>query len=115
MKRIELIKHLKHHGCELLREGGKHSVFINPSQGKAGSVPIKGKADEDSDLDIVALIDEKNPDIVKSLEDTAYQIMWDHDFKPVISLKVFVESEFIDAVNKGFPFYKNVLKEGIVV
>lgn len=76
---------------------------------------VKEEADEDSDLDIVALIDEKNPDIVKSLEDTAYQIMWDHDFKPVISLKVFVESEFIDAVNKGFSFYKNVLKEGIVV
>ena len=39
MKRSELIKHLRHHGCELHREGGKHSVFINPAQRKASTVP----------------------------------------------------------------------------
>ncbi len=30
MKRRALESHLKHHGCELLREGGRHSVFWNP-------------------------------------------------------------------------------------
>ncbi|HUT86421.1 MAG TPA: type II toxin-antitoxin system HicA family toxin [Elusimicrobiales bacterium] len=29
MKRKELIKHLKKHGCELTREGGKYSIFVN--------------------------------------------------------------------------------------
>lgn len=27
MKRRDLIRHLEAHGCELLREGGKHSVY----------------------------------------------------------------------------------------
>ena len=76
---------------------------------------VRGEAPEDSDLDVVVLIDEKNPEVVESLENIAYRIMWDHDFKPIISLKVFVESEFNDAVNRGFSFYRNVLKEGISV
>ncbi len=29
MKRRNLIRHLEAHGCELLREGGNHSVYVN--------------------------------------------------------------------------------------
>jgi mRNA interferase HicA len=29
MKRIDLIRHLEQHGCEFLREGGNHNVYIN--------------------------------------------------------------------------------------
>ena len=29
MKRRELIRHLNAHGCELLREGANHSIFVN--------------------------------------------------------------------------------------
>jgi len=29
MKRKELIRHLERHGCVLLREGAKHSRYIN--------------------------------------------------------------------------------------
>jgi mRNA interferase HicA len=29
MKRLELVRYLQKHGCELLREGGKHTVFVN--------------------------------------------------------------------------------------
>ena len=30
MKRRDLIQHLESHGCELLREGGRHSWWHNP-------------------------------------------------------------------------------------
>ena len=39
MKRRQLLKHLKKHGCELLREGGNHSVYWNPSQRLTTAVP----------------------------------------------------------------------------
>lgn len=39
MKRIDLVRHLQDHGCELLREGSKHSIYINRSAGKATTVP----------------------------------------------------------------------------
>ncbi|WP_411725572.1 type II toxin-antitoxin system HicA family toxin [Methyloglobulus sp.] len=39
MKRSELIRYLKAHGCELLREGGRHSWWHNPEQNKRSAVP----------------------------------------------------------------------------
>lgn len=75
----------------------------------------KGKATEDSDLDVIVLVDKITSDIEKCLNDTAYQVMWDHDFKPIISLKVFAEAKFNNAISKGFSFYRHVEKEGISV
>ena len=39
MKRIDLIRHLEHHGCTLLREGGSHSVYVNRAIKKSSAVP----------------------------------------------------------------------------
>jgi len=39
MKRYDLIKYLRSHGCELLREGAKHSWWHNPAQNKRAAVP----------------------------------------------------------------------------
>ena len=39
MKRVDLVRHLETHGCSLLREGGRHSVFVNRTSGKASAVP----------------------------------------------------------------------------
>jgi mRNA interferase HicA len=39
MKRRDLIRHLLEHGCELVREGGRHSWWINTSQNKRSAVP----------------------------------------------------------------------------
>jgi predicted RNA binding protein YcfA (HicA-like mRNA interferase family) len=39
MKRRDLIRHLERYGCVLLREGGKHSVYVNRGPGKSSTVP----------------------------------------------------------------------------
>lgn len=39
MKRVELIKHLKRHGCCKLREGANHSVWYNPASNRQTAVP----------------------------------------------------------------------------
>lgn len=39
MKRQELIRHLESHGCYLLREGGKHSIYVNPANDQTSAVP----------------------------------------------------------------------------
>jgi mRNA interferase HicA len=39
MKRVDLIKHLERHGCEFLREGGSHTIFMNRPVKKVSSVP----------------------------------------------------------------------------
>jgi mRNA interferase HicA len=39
VKRRELVRHLARNGCELLREGANHSIYVNRIAGKASAVP----------------------------------------------------------------------------
>lgn len=39
MKRRALLRHLRSQGCELLREGKRHSVYWNPQNERASTVP----------------------------------------------------------------------------
>ncbi|MHB8844062.1 MAG: type II toxin-antitoxin system HicA family toxin [Nitrospirota bacterium] len=39
MKRIDLIRHLEKLGCELFREGGSHTVYINRTAKKTSTIP----------------------------------------------------------------------------
>ncbi|MFN7733847.1 MAG: type II toxin-antitoxin system HicA family toxin [Pirellula sp.] len=39
MKRRELEQHLQSHGCELLREGAKHTLYFNPANSQTSAVP----------------------------------------------------------------------------
>ncbi len=39
MKRRDLIEKLEQSGCELLRHGGKHDIYHNPSSGRSEPVP----------------------------------------------------------------------------
>jgi hypothetical protein len=39
MKRTDLVRHLEAQGCYLLREGAKHSVFVNPANNQTSAVP----------------------------------------------------------------------------
>jgi predicted RNA binding protein YcfA (HicA-like mRNA interferase family) len=39
MKRLDLLRHLERHGCALLREGGRHSVYVNRATRKSSTVP----------------------------------------------------------------------------
>lgn len=39
MKRHELIRQLESHGCYLLRDLSKHSVYVNPANNRTSAVP----------------------------------------------------------------------------
>jgi len=39
MKRIDFVKHILRHGCSLVREGAKHSVFFNAETGRTSTLP----------------------------------------------------------------------------
>ena len=39
MKRRDLVRYLEQHGCEFLREGGNHTVFVNRRTRKSSTVP----------------------------------------------------------------------------
>jgi predicted RNA binding protein YcfA (HicA-like mRNA interferase family) len=37
MKRIDLIAHLEKHGCQFLREGHSHTIYVNRAERKVSS------------------------------------------------------------------------------
>ena len=39
MKREDLLRHLRIYGCYLKREGGAHSLWVNPASGLIQAVP----------------------------------------------------------------------------
>lgn len=39
MKRYDLIRHLEAYGCRLLREGGRHSIYVNSAANATSAVP----------------------------------------------------------------------------
>lgn len=39
MKRRKLIRHLEKQNCIFIREGGNHTIYKNPSNGKMSAIP----------------------------------------------------------------------------
>jgi predicted RNA binding protein YcfA (HicA-like mRNA interferase family) len=39
MKRTDLIRHLEKEGCEFLREGGSHTVYVNRKAKRVSTIP----------------------------------------------------------------------------
>ncbi len=46
MKRKEFIRYLRSQGCEMLREGGRHSWWHNPALNKRSAVPRHTEIDD---------------------------------------------------------------------
>lgn len=46
MKRRDLERHLQSNGCELLREGAKHSLYFNPANNQTSAVPRHREIDD---------------------------------------------------------------------
>jgi len=46
MKRNDLLKYLRSHECEFIREGSRHSWWWNPSQNKRSAIPRHAEIDD---------------------------------------------------------------------
>jgi mRNA interferase HicA len=46
VKRVDLLKHLRAHGCRLLREGRGHSVWVNPANQRQSAIPRHREVDD---------------------------------------------------------------------
>jgi predicted nucleotidyltransferase len=69
----------------------------------------------DSDLDVLVTVANLTPELADALQEAAYQVMWEHDFTPLISLQVLDVKDFAAYHDQGFSFYRKVAREGISV
>ncbi len=61
MKRKEFLRHLRAHGCVLKREGKKHSLYQNLSNGAIEAVPRHVEIDNKLVEKICNMLDIKRP------------------------------------------------------
>lgn len=61
MKRRDLVRHLERHGCELLREGAKHSVYVNRKARKSSTIPRHREINEGLARKICRDVEVPNP------------------------------------------------------
>jgi mRNA interferase HicA len=47
MKRIDLVRHLENCGCQFLREGSRHTVYVNRKEKKASTIPRHREINDD--------------------------------------------------------------------
>jgi len=72
---------------------------------------VRGDFSQDSDLDILLIVQDKNRERKEQIYDILLDI--DLEFDPKISLKIFSKDEFDRNKKLGSPFVFNVEKEGI--
>jgi predicted RNA binding protein YcfA (HicA-like mRNA interferase family) len=46
LKRRDLIRYIQKNGCEFLREGGDHTVYVNRKERKVSTIPRHREIDE---------------------------------------------------------------------
>ena len=46
MKRVERLKHLRKHDCEMIREGGRHSWWSNDRGDRRSAIPRHREIDD---------------------------------------------------------------------
>ena len=59
----------------------------------------------ESDVDVLALLDEKSPQVAEALREAAYQTMWICDFRRLLSLKILSLTEYEDRLAKSYSFH----------
>ena len=74
---------------------------------------VRGDETPNSDLDILIIVTNKSKKLEKQISDAAYEIMWEYDFTPLISLEITTEEHWQFLKNKGSSFYRNIQREGI--
>ena len=75
-----------------------------------GSV-ARGEGKEDSDVDILVVVKERNIEDMKEIVGIAFEVSMEHSQD--ISPKIYTVNEILNRIEMGAPFIKEVLKEGV--
>lgn len=73
----------------------------------------RGEERPDSDLDILVVVREKSKSLEKKISDISYEIMWELNFSPLISIDALEEDYFNNLRKLGSSFYRKIQNESI--
>jgi uncharacterized protein len=72
----------------------------------------RGDETPDSDADILVILRDSNPIVIETIHRIAYQLMWDREFQPLISLNIIDHEHYLLLREAGSSYLGNILREG---
>jgi predicted nucleotidyltransferase len=69
----------------------------------------------ESDLDVLVVVKHKDKAIENLIREQVYEVMWNHDFQPLLSVKIISEEELKQRQRVKASFYEGLQEEGITV
>lgn len=76
---------------------------------------VRGDEQPDSDLDLLIVLREENEGIQELINETVYDTMWNHDFTPLLAVKIISELHYRELRKKNSFFYQNLQQEGVLI
>jgi predicted nucleotidyltransferase len=73
----------------------------------------RGEARASSDLDILVIAKAKSAHLENRIREIAYDIMWEQNFAPLISVEILEKDSFEQLGKLGSSLYRNIENEGI--
>ncbi len=75
----------------------------------------RGDYEPDSDLDVLVVVSRLDVPLKRQIQEIRYQVMWEADFDPLISLLCLEEGEFESLVRQGISLAANIQREGCLI
>ena len=73
----------------------------------------RGDEEPDSDLDLLVVLRESSHNANEAIHGIAYKLMWDRDFRPLISVNIIDREHYQLLREAGSTYLNNILHEGI--
>ena len=73
----------------------------------------RGDWEEESDLDLLVLVEGLSEERKRKVREIVYQAMWDENFPVFVSTMVYDEEKFFQLCEMGIPFALNAVEEGV--
>ncbi len=75
----------------------------------------RGDYEPGSDLDVLVVVSRLDAPLKRQIQEIRYQVMWEADFDPLISLLCLEEGEFDSLVRQGISLAANIKREGCLI
>jgi hypothetical protein len=75
----------------------------------------RGDAKEDSDVDVLIVVDESSPSVIEETRAVRYQVMENYQYQPLLSLLVLSDKDWQGLSKRSAGLKYNIEREGITI
>ncbi|MBI3978096.1 MAG: nucleotidyltransferase domain-containing protein [Chloroflexi bacterium] len=75
----------------------------------------RGTARPESDVDLLVVLDVVTPELENTVSRVAYDVMWRHDFRLLLSVLVLDEERYRSMIVRSYSLARSIEREGIVL